>query len=95
MAWQIYYGGEFWYCTASTSAGQSPVTHPAKWSQISIPNELRSPIASLAAARLFAQEDNIEQSAGAEQLGRIRLDEAIVSEHLAPKAGTGISAVRT
>lgn len=95
MAYQTYYDGDFWYCKAAASAGQSPATHPAKFERILIPYQLRGPVASIAAARLFAQEDNLEQSAGAEQLGRRKLEEELLNSYLAPKAGPGIQATRT
>ena len=34
MAYQTYYDGDFWYCKAATSVGQSPATHPAKFERI-------------------------------------------------------------
>lgn len=95
MPTQAYHDGDFWYCVAAASPGQSPTTHPDKWERILIPHELRASIASLAAARLFAQEDNLEQSAAAEALGRTKLDEQLFSNYLAPPAGSGITAIRT
>ena len=95
MATQIYFEGDFYYAKAATTTGQSPTTHPAKWQKIEIPNAFRSPIVSLAAARLFAQEDNLEQSAAAEQLGRLELNEIIFDANLAPKAGATVSVTRS
>jgi len=74
-----------------------PITNdpPDEVERILIPNDLRSPIASLAAARIFPQEDNLEQSSAAELLGRNKLDEVIFNSYLAPKAGSGVSVTRT
>lgn len=95
MPSQAYFEGDFYYCIAPAGAGDSPSSSPEKWVKIEIPNQLRSPIASLAAARLFAQEDNLEQSGAAELLGRNRLDEAIFNDYLAPKGGVGVRVTRT
>ncbi len=42
------YEGDYWVCAEATSAGQSPSTHPAKWTKQEIPENLRDAIAHAA-----------------------------------------------
>jgi len=42
---QVYYEGDFYYCTVAASPGQSPGTHPNKWQRLAIPADLVEAVA--------------------------------------------------
>jgi hypothetical protein len=42
------YEGDYWLCAATTTAGQNPETHAAKWTRQEIPENLRDAIAHAA-----------------------------------------------
>jgi hypothetical protein len=47
------YEGDYWKCITATTAGQTPITHAAKWTRLEIPAFLTEAIAYGIAADLF------------------------------------------
>ena len=66
MPSQAYFGADFYYATADTSAGESPATHPEKWQAIELPADLAPAIAAKALAGLLTGERRFDESNAAE-----------------------------
>lgn len=53
MADQCYFNGNFYQCKSATTAGESPLTAPAKWSLVQIPRDWRWVLTRLTYANLL------------------------------------------
>lgn len=62
------YRGDFWECAASTTAGQSPSTHPAKWARVQLPRLLLEATAAGVAADMMRASGKFELAAQAEAM---------------------------
>jgi len=66
MASQAYYEaggvGDWYEAVATTAAGESPVTHPAKWRKLEIPHCLEATIVSLALAFIQRGEGQADKA---------------------------------
>jgi len=56
MASQVYFGGDWYECIQSTSAGESPSVAPSHWVKLEIPAFLADAIVEEAASRLLPRE---------------------------------------
>lgn len=56
MASQAYYEGDWYECVATTAAGESPASHPAKWNKLQIPNFAARPIVEIAIGSLLGAD---------------------------------------
>jgi hypothetical protein len=54
------YEGDYWKCITATTAGQTPITHAAKWTRLEIPAFLTEAIAYGVAADLFRAAGKLE-----------------------------------
>jgi hypothetical protein len=80
MASQCYYGGDFYAATESVAAGQSPVTHPAKWRKLRLPHQFREYLMAEAAAVLMPGEGQHDKATLMKAAAYDRSQEAIVRE---------------
>lgn len=87
---QVYFNGDFWQCRTVTQAGESPATHPAKWSRLRLLKKWRWVLAQLTYAellRLDGQTDKATLERGKakteerEGLDDLIRGEAIAEEH--------------
>lgn len=70
--------GEFYQCVSPASPGQSPATHPAKWSKIQIPAFLRSAISERAAGQLLQIDGQSDKRAAANRTAGDALYETFI-----------------
>lgn len=68
------HSGNFYTCVATTSAGESPFTAPAKWQKVSIPYVFGPYMSWSAAADWMVSEGNVEGAAVLEQKANAILD---------------------
>lgn len=73
------HSGNFWTCVAvgATNAGESPSTHPAKWTKVEIPYIFAPYLAWGAAADWFISEGNIESGSVVEGKANAVLDQEL------------------
>lgn len=61
------HSGNFYNCISPATAGQSPLTHPAKWQKIDIPYNFGTPLAWGSTANWFLSEGMMNEAAIVEQ----------------------------
>lgn len=71
------YRGDYWVCVSATTAAQTPITHPAKWSRVELPRFLLEAVAAGVAADRMRSEGKFEQAAIMEN----RAMDLLVREH--------------
>ena len=71
------YAGNFYQCIATTSPGETPATHPAKWTLIQIPYVMASFAARGAFADWLKSELQLEAAQVAEQEAQVALIDAV------------------
>lgn len=74
MASQCFHDGDFWYAVATTTAGQSPTTHPQLWRRIEIPAAWRGVLALKMEARILGAEGQHDKARSAMSEAEQRLD---------------------
>lgn len=78
MASQVYFQGDFYYATTSTSAGDSPLGAPEKWRRIDLPEELLSSVAMKAAGTILDGQGQHDKARQLEVRAQNRLDDQIL-----------------
>jgi hypothetical protein len=68
MSDQCYFEGDFYQCTAATSAGESPASAPAKWGKVQIPAQWRWMLARLTYANLLELDGQTDKAMAARSL---------------------------
>lgn len=64
MASQVLYQGDWYNCIDDAAAGQSPGTHPAKWSRLEIPAQFERFLTQSAFERLLPGEGQNDKRRG-------------------------------
>lgn len=59
---QVYFtDGDYWKCTTATNAGESPLTHPAKWERVDFPYVLSKFVIEGAYAAVMGKNDGQQE----------------------------------
>jgi hypothetical protein len=87
--------GDFWECVEATTAGQSPITHPAKWARKEIPYIFGTFVSRGMYADWLRSELQIEAAQIAEQEAQAMLDLEIDKIFRQQKQSIRINMVRT
>lgn len=86
---QCYFNGDFYQCVATTTAGDTPLSAPAKWRKIQIASKWRWALAKLTYAQLLeadGQKDKaMEERSAAMQTERVGLDDLVRREATAER----------
>lgn len=77
MASQVYFSGDWYECVTATNAGESPATHPAKWSKLPMPAFFSTAVVARAAAFLQEEEGQLDKALRSHGLATDLLDKAI------------------
>jgi hypothetical protein len=73
----VYFAPEVWECLETTTAGQSPTTHPAKWRQRQFPHRLARAVKAGARATLLGVMGQEEKEAAREPSFNSLLEEQV------------------
>ena len=87
--------GDFWECLEATTAGQSPATHPAKWSKKNIPYIFGTYVSRGMYADWMRSELQVEASQIAEAEAQAMLEAEVDKIVRQQKQGTRINMIRT
>jgi hypothetical protein len=74
---RVYFAPEVWECVETTTAGQSPTTHAAKWRALAMPHRLARAIKAGARAMLLGALGQEEKEAGREPGFDVLLEEQV------------------
>lgn len=80
MAKQAYFNGNFYQCATATNAGETPLTHPAKWRLVRIPKEWRRVLARLTYANLLEIDGQKDKAKAEIQDAQVELEELVRKE---------------
>jgi hypothetical protein len=87
LAAQVYYDngttGDFWECVTATSAGESPVTAAAKWSQVDVPKFMHRWLVHSACADLCLGSGLAARAADELELAETAIADAVINLHRA------------
>jgi hypothetical protein len=87
--------GDFWQCLEATTAGQSPATHPAKWTKKDVPYIFATYISRGMYADWLRSELQTEAAQVAEQEAQAMLDLEIDQIFRQQKQSIRINMIRT
>ena len=87
--------GDFWECIEATTAGQSPATHPAKWSKKEIPYIFGTYVSRGMYADWMRSELQVEASQIAEAEAQAMLEAEVDKIFRQQKQGNRINMIRT
>lgn len=73
----VYFAPEVWECVDATTAGQSPLTHPAKWRQRRVPHRLARAIKAGARATLLGVMGQEDKEGAREPSFEVLLEEQV------------------
>jgi hypothetical protein len=90
MASHVYFNGDWYDCTVTTSAGESPATAPTKWSIVGIPVQFERYLIEAACAAALKGDGAREHAAAA----RMEAEMLVGQEIVRARSGGALNRIR-